>query len=157
MTSDDEKLEVTSSWLLFPHRTSNSGPPQKKVNRLKRRTPLLILLPGGVTDSSSSSSAWSNCDSRAVTTHLASTKFQQALQEKCTELIKDVESPHVTLAGCWMARQQEGTSSLSAIQLYTQFPSKFQLNLKATEQGGDTDVVVSNESRLLRPQMAKTG
>lgn len=31
------------------------------------------------------------------------------------------------------------------------------INLKATEQGGDTDVVVSNESRLLRPQMAKAG
>lgn len=55
-----------------------------------------------------------------------------------------------------MARQQEGWLSLSAVQLYTQFPSsKFQLNLKATEQGGDTDVVVSNQSRLLRPQMAK--
>lgn len=47
-----------------------------------------------------------------------------------------------------MARQQEGRLSLSAVQLYTQFPSsKFQLNLKATEQGGDTDVVVSNQSR----------
>lgn len=45
---------------------------------------------------------------------------------------------------------KKGTSLLSAVQLHTQFPSEFQLNT-------DTDVVVSDESRSLRPQMAKAG